>query len=205
MSGFALAGVNFEEDATSITLTPPNGTSRGLAFYPGARVEALAYVPLLSQVALDGTTVVILKEPLGISLLLSGQAGEALEDHPDITTWAVGGHSLGGVSAAMFAAEDNRVEALLFWASYPLEDLSGSQLDALSISGSEDGLTTPADVDASRELLPDNVAFLEIDGGVHAFFGDYGPQPGDGKPTAERATVQDRIISSTVDFLNDLG
>jgi hypothetical protein len=201
-SGISLVNVDLVEDATSITLTPPDGSSRGLVFSPGARVEALAYVPLLSRVAQEGTTVVILKVPLGISLLQPGQARSALDAHPGISTWTVGGHSLGGVSASVFASENDDVDGLLLWASYPLDDLSGSTLKVLSVSGSEDGLSTRADIDASRRLLPAGTRFAEIRGGVHAFFGDYGDQPGDGVPTTGRSTAQDGIVAVTNDFLN---
>jgi hypothetical protein len=197
------AGVELVEDATSITLTPSEGASRGLVFYPGARVEALAYVPLLARVAQEGTTVVVLKEPLGIALLQTGQARSALDAHPEITAWTVGGHSLGGVSASVVAAGSDDVDGLLLWASYPLDDLSGSGLDVLSVSGSQDGLTTPADIDASRRLLPADARFVEISGGVHAFFGDYGDQPGDGVATTDRRTAQDEIVAVTNGFLGD--
>lgn len=53
--GVALVDVGLVEDATSITLVPtgdaPEVVTRGLVFYPGARVEALAYVPALAEVA----------------------------------------------------------------------------------------------------------------------------------------------------------
>lgn len=206
--GVALADVGLVEDATSITLVPTGNASeavtRGLVFYPGARVEALAYIPLLAEVAREGTLVVVLKEPLGISLVDSAQAGPVMEAHPEVVTWAVGGHSLGGVSASIFAAGDADVSGLLLWASYPLDDLSGSSLEVLSVSGSEDGLSTRADITASRELLPAGARFTEVPGGVHAFFGDYGHQPGDGVATAGRDAVQADIIEATLAFIESL-
>lgn len=196
-------GVRASEDITSITLVPAQGSTRGLVFYPGARVEALAYVPLLSRVAAAGTTVVVLKEPLGISLVHSDQALGVLEDHPGITTWAVGGHSLGGVSASI-VAEGTGIDGLLLWASYPLGDLSGRELEVLSLNGSEDGLTTPEDVEASRALLPAAARYEQVVGAVHAYFGDYGEQPGDGRPGVGRAEAQERVVALTQEFLDRL-
>ena len=193
--------VDLIEDATSITLAPTGGATRGLVFYPGARVEALAYVPLLSRVAQEGTVVVVLKEPLGISLLQPGQARSALEAHPGIGRWVAGGHSLGGVAASAFASGNDAVHGLLLWASYPLDDLSASGLDVLSVSGSQDRLTTPADVGASRNSLPAGARFTEISGAVHAFFGDYGDQPGDGVARTDRRDAQDGIVEATNEFL----
>ncbi len=49
----------------------------------------------------------------------------------------------------------------------------------LSISGSEDGLSTPEKVENMSDYLPNTTDFVEIDGGNHAYFGVYGSQSGD--------------------------
>jgi hypothetical protein len=40
-----------------------------------------------------------------------------------------------------------------------------------------------------------------IDGGTHAFFGDYGPQPGDGVPGVSREEAQAQTVEATKAFL----
>jgi hypothetical protein len=65
-------------------------------------------------------------------------------------------------------------------------------------------LSTPADVDASRSQLPPGAVFTEVPGAVHAFFGDYGPQAGDGTPTTSRAEAQRRIVEATGVFVGGL-
>jgi hypothetical protein len=57
------------EDATSITLAPEGKATSGLVFYPGARVDAHAYRDILGPLVNSGHLVVILKPPLGITLL----------------------------------------------------------------------------------------------------------------------------------------
>ena len=42
---------------------------------------------------------------------------------------------------------------------------------------------------------------IPIEGAVHAHFGDYGPQPGDGEPEVDRDVAQRRIVEATLDFL----
>ena len=42
--------------------------------------------------------------------------------------------------------------------------------------------STPDKIAASKSLLPPTAGFATVEGGVHAFFGDYGEQPGDGEP-----------------------
>jgi pimeloyl-ACP methyl ester carboxylesterase len=170
-------------------------------FYPGALVDPRAYLALLRPLAEQGHLVVVVKPPLNVALLAPATA--PLGADPALTGWAVGGHSLGGVAAAR-AVGDPRVRGIFFWASYPASDLSDATVRAISIFGEQDGLTTPADVEASRAWLPPDTVFTEVPGAGHAFFGDYGPQPGDGVPTTDRATAQRQIVDATARFVNDL-
>ncbi|WP_405473926.1 alpha/beta hydrolase [Paenarthrobacter ilicis] len=206
-AGAATAAVTVQESATAITLKPADGAvEQGLVFYPGARVEALAYADLLKPAAESGTLVVILKIPLGLSLLDGNQARGAMADHPEVTTWAVGGHSLGGVSASSFALANSDVRGLLLYASFPLDSMRDRQgLQVLSLSGTKDGLSTPEKVQASRDLLPADATFTAVEGGNHAFFGSYGPQPGDGDATVSREAAQARISAETTSFMTGLG
>ena len=168
-------------------------------------MDARAYQDVLAPAVGAGYRVVILKEPLGLSLLDANQARSAMADNPDITTWAVGGHSLGGVAASSFAQDNTDVSGLVLYASYPLDSLRGRQgLGVLSVSGTEDGLSTPAKIDASADLLPADAEFTAVQGGVHAFFGDYGAQPGDGEPGISREAAQEQIADATVAFLDRL-
>lgn len=190
---------------TRLELRPAaQAPTTGLVFTPGARVDARAYAAILRPHAEVGVLVVILKAPLGIPLVQPGQSGGPIDEHPEIRRWVVGGHSLGGVTAAGFAG-DGGVGGLLLYASYPLGDLAGvSGLDVLSVSGTNDGLTTPADIDDSRAKLPPDTAFVAIEGAVHAFFGDYGEQPGDGVPRIARADATDQIVAVTGSFLREV-
>ena len=194
------------ETSTAITMSPDAANAtKGLVFYPGARVDARAYQDILGPVVGAGYRVVILKEPLGLSLLDGNQARSAIEDNPDITTWAVGGHSLGGVSASSFALANTDIKGLVLYASYPVESLRGRPgLSVLSVSGTKDGLSTPDKIQASRELLPPDTEFAAVQGGVHAFFGDYGAQPGDGQPGISRSAAQQQVAAATVSFLGQL-
>ncbi len=201
----APAGSRAVEDATSITLAPAGKATTGLVFYPGAKVDAHAYQDLLQPLADAGHLVVILKVPLGVSLLDTNQARAAMDRHPEIDSWAVGGHSLGGVSASSFAASNPDVSGLLLFASYPAENMADAQgLPVLSISGSNDGLSTPDKIAASKSLLPPTTTYATVVGGVHAFFGDYGEQPGDGEPGISRNEAQQQIVAESLRFMDRL-
>jgi hypothetical protein len=170
------------DDSAGIVLEPSAGaTGVGLVYVPGAKVDAAAYAAKLSGlVAEQGVTVVIAKPWLNLAFFDFRPLDAFTSLAPDIDTWIVGGHSLGGVRSCMLATQ---ADALALFASYCATDLAESGLPVLSISGSEDALTTPEDISEGRPLLPADAQFTEIDGASHSSFGDYGLQAGDGTPT----------------------
>jgi hypothetical protein len=190
-------GLTVTEDGAGIVLSPTVGdTGRGLVFLPGAKVDALAYVATFADTVVeDGVTVVITRPWLNLAFFdlrpLSTFTGLA----PDVRAWAVGGHSLGGVRACQLAGH---ADALVLFASYCANDLSASGLPVLSLAGSDDGLSTPQKIADAASQLPAGATFVEIPGASHASFGAYGPQPGDGTPTADPAEV-DRLIAEQLD------
>lgn len=196
-------GLTVAESHTQLTLQPSSGTpTRGLVFYPGALVDPRAYAAMLAPIAEAGYRVTILKVPYDLPITDANAAESVLEEHPDITWWAVGGHSLGGVAAATYAASNHQVDALVLWGSYPVSSLAQEDLAVLSVSGANDGLTTPDDVEASRANLPPRTEFVVVDGAVHAFFGDYGVQSGDGDPGTSREAAQEQIVSASLTWLH---
>lgn len=192
---------------TTWELRPASGTAStygaGLVFHPGARVDPRAYLPLLRPLAEEGVVVVVPTPPLGLALTDPGATARVVDDRPGVTSWVVGGHSMGGVAAAL-ALDVPEVRGLVLWASYPAGDVSRSGVAALSVSGSEDGLATPDDIAASRPLLPPGTRFVQVPGAVHAFFGDYGAQSGDGVPGTDRDTAQRTIGAETGAFVRSL-
>lgn len=205
------AGVVVAETATRITLTPTEPASAtGLFFQPGARVDARAYAAVLRPVAEAGHTVVIAKQPLGIAFLSLGAFDAVWPDHPGTIRWVIGGHSLGGTVAAITADAagadpEAPVVGLLLYASYPASDLSTSlRAEVLSLSGGNDGLATPAKIEASRATLPAESTFVSLEGVAHSSFGDYGPQPGDGTPTVRQDDARAQIAGLSVEFVDEL-
>ncbi len=182
----------------SIVMTPTSGASgAGLVFIPGAKVDPYAYMYKLSGIVeQSGATVVITKPTLNLAFFDTRPASYFEADALDITRWFIGGHSLGGVRACQLAA-DGDVVGLVLFGSYCANDLSDSGLEVLSISGSNDGLSTPDKIDAARHLLPANTNFVEIEGLNHAGFGDYGYQSGDNPSTLtdaqERTAITDQL------------
>lgn len=180
----------------------------GLVLYPGGRVDARSYAPLARQIAAQGVLVVIVPMPLSLAVFDAGAAQDVMAAYPAVSTWAVGGHSLGGAMAARFAYQHpGAAQRLVLWAAYPAEsdDLSAQPLAVLSISAALDGLTTPDKIAASRALLPANTQWLAIAGGNHAGFGDYGAQNGDKPSTLAAGEQWAQVARATADFLRGLG
>lgn len=191
--------VTLTDEGDAWVLTPADGASNiGLVFIPGAKVEAEAYAATLVGAAAEGATVVITKPTLNLAFFDFRPLSAFTALAPDVSTWAVGGHSLGGVRACQLAED---ADALVLFASYCANDLSGSDLPVLSIAGSEDGLSTPEKIAESASLLPADTAFVEIDGGNHAGFGAYGDQAGDNPATISDEQIRAEITAALAPFL----
>jgi hypothetical protein len=197
--------VTIAETSTQIVLEPPGGASDlTVVFHPGARVDARAYLRVLHPIAEAGHQVVIVKEPLGIAFLSFGFTDDWRDDHPDVETWVVAGHSLGGVVASSDASEGG-FDGLLLWASFPAGDISDVEsLQVTSVYGTRDGFSEPARVEASAADLPSSAEFVVIDGAIHSYFGDYGLQPGDGEAAVEREVAQSEIVEASLTMLDRL-
>lgn len=185
-----------------IVLAPADGASElGLVFIPGAKVDPWAYAAILQGLAEDGVTVVITRPWLNLAFFDPRGLDSFTSAAPDIDVWAVGGHSLGGVRACQLATD---ADALVLFASYCANDLSESGLPVLSLSGSEDGLSTPEKIAEARDLLPADAELIEIEGASHASFGDYGPQDGDGTPTISTEEMHTEVTRDLDGFLAPL-
>ena len=187
----------------SLVLSPAAGGSDvGVVFVPGAKVEAEAYLARWVDVVADeGVTLVVTRPWLNLAFFDPRPLSSFTDLVPDVSTWLVSGHSLGGVRACQLAGD---ADGLVLFASYCATDLSDSGLPVLSLSGSEDGLTTPQKVDDNRGMLPSDAVFVEIDGAAHASFGDYGPQAGDGTPAIDDADMTAAVTASVAELLATL-
>lgn len=155
----------------------------GFILYTGAKVEPMAYAPLAKKIAESGNLVVIPYLPKNLAILDANKADDIVSEFTNIKKWAVGGHSLGGVMAADYATSRDFVKGLILYASYPQDDKlkTNEDIKVLSIWGSEDGVADINKVDESKDKLPSDTQFIEIEGGNHAGFGLYGDQDGDKK------------------------
>jgi hypothetical protein len=202
------------ETADATVLAPRDGGSgEGLVFLAGARVEAAAYAYKLSGLAEAGITVVIVRPVLGFAILEWRPFNTFTGLAPGVDRWLVGGHSLGGVRACQYVADQSAeanpddtdtstapIVGLVLLGSYCATDIAASSVPALSIAAGNDGLSTGDKIQGAADLLPDTTEFVRIPGANHASFGDYGAQPGDGTVTADDDGVRDALTSAVLEF-----
>jgi pimeloyl-ACP methyl ester carboxylesterase len=178
----------------------------GLIFYPGGRVDYRSYAPLAREIARQGYTVVIVPMPFNLAVFGAGRASDVIAAHPEVQHWAIGGHSLGGAMAANFVySHPDAVSGLALLAAYPASNnsLAGRKTDVLSVYGTEDGAVDK--LKASGSLLPSETRWVVIEGGNHAGFGWYGPQPGDGTASISREEQQAQTVDAIASFLTRVG
>lgn len=185
----------------------PTGTdtTTGFIFYPGGRVDARAYAPHLRDIAAQGYTVILVPMPLSLAVFDLSAADRVRAAYPEITHWAIGGHSLGGAMAARYVqSQPTAVQGLVFWASYPDIDLSSTSLDVVSIFGTNDAVAQSVVVEDARNRLPADTTYVAIEGGNHSQFGWYGLQPGDNTATIEHEAQQAQTVAATVSLLETI-
>lgn len=162
----------------------PGHPKAGLIFYPGGKVEAGAYAPLMTAFAREGILCVLLSVPFDLAVFDTQGADGIQEQYPEISHWYLAGHSLGGAMAASYAAEHTEdYDGLFLLGAYSTEDLRDSGLQVVSLYGSEDLVLNMEKYQAYRSNLPEDTLEQVLEGGCHAYFGSYGPQKGDGTPT----------------------
>lgn len=196
------SSVTVDQSGGRITFTPASGATTGFVLYPGAKVPPKAYAVPARAIAERGYLVVIPSMPLNLAVLDPNAALGVISDHPEIGSWAVGGHSLGGAMSGQFVAgHPDAVEGLVLWASYSAADVSHTAVSAAVIYGTLDAGAERIASPESMALLPSDAAVTPIEGGNHANFGSYTGQPNDPPATIPREQQQAQAVDATISLL----
>lgn len=162
----------------------PETTETGFIIYPGGKVEHTAYIPLMQTCASEGILCVLLEMPFRLAVFDVNAAEGIQQQYPEIQRWYIGGHSLGGSMAAAYLKDHTEdFSGLILLGSYSTADLSQTNLDVLSVYGSEDLVMNREKYAKNYANLPESTREIILDGGCHAYFGMYGHQNGDGVPS----------------------
>lgn len=177
-----------------IALVPDAESDAVLIFYPGAKVEYTAYLPILEKLRRNGIASVLMKMPFNMAIFNANAADKAFQAFPHAANWFIGGHSMGGAMASSyFAGHKDRVKGLVLLGAYIYGDVAP-----------EDALTVYGTLNAGLEK---NINYTEnvviIQGGNHAQFGNYGKQKGDPAAAISRQEQQDAAVQAILEFIGE--
>ena len=207
VSGGALLSASYVDEAGGYLVVRPEGESRTLfIFYPGGLVRPQAYEWLGHALAPLGVTTVIPRFPFDLAVTAPDRATRLLEElnvGGAFERVILGGHSLGGAMAVRFVkGHPGAVDALVLMGAFgpASDDVSSIKLPTLVLAAENDELATLGEVREGMSRLPADAQLVEIEGAVHAFFGRYGPQRGDGLPTVSREAAEADIRAALTSF-----
>ncbi len=172
-------------------LHPSTPSDTALIFYPGAKVEHTAYLPILEKLRQNGITCVLVQKPFNMAIFKPNAANQAFTALPNIQNWYIGGHSMGGAMASSYAAKNpEKLKGLILLGAYIYGDYPPE--NTLTIYGSLNESV------GKKINYTQNV--LVIEGGNHAQFGNYGPQKGDAPATINAEEQQNKAVEAILAF-----
>ena len=185
-------GITVQDNLTILSPTYPTDTA--IIFYPGAKVEAEAYLPLLDQIRQTGVACILVHMPFHMAIFDANAAEAVIDQFPEYQHWYIAGHSMGGAMASQFASDHpDLVDGLILMGAYIYGDYPAE--DTLTIYGS------------LNQSVEDNIDYteniVEIEGGNHAQFGNYGPQKGDLPAAISAEEQQKQTVKAIEAFLAD--
>jgi hypothetical protein len=186
-----------------ITIRPRSSYPKvGLLFYPGARVAPEAYIAKLVAISVAANIQIAIGRPrLNLAVFSINQADAMRSTLPGVTQWYVGGHSLGGAMACLYASRHaDRLEGVILLGTYCGSDISKTNLRVLDVTGENDGVLPPAKVFHARSELPKAANIVQIAGMNHAQIGNYGPQPGDHTASISDAAATRMLVEAVKTF-----
>ena len=177
------------------------GDETALIFYPGAKVEYTAYLPLLSELADQGIDCFLIKMPCNLAFFGQNKAKKIMDSY-EYDHWYLSGHSLGGAMAASYASGHLEIlNGLVLLAAYPTKSLKSDSFSVLSLYGSEDGVLNMEKVEEGKAYMPVDYAEVCIEGGNHAQFGNYGEQKGDHAADISREEQQAQTVEAILKMM----
>lgn len=173
-------------------LSPEEATDIAFIFYPGAKVEATAYLPILEKLRQNGITCVLVEMPFNMAIFNPNAADDVFELLPNIKNWYIGGHSMGGAMASNYASKNSdKVKGLILLGAYVYGDYPPEK--ALTVYGTFNS-NLERNIDYTENIVV-------IDGGNHAQFGNYGQQKGDPAATITHEQQQDIAVEAILEFI----
>ena len=173
------------------------GDENAIIFYPGAKNEYIAYLPIFVNLAGQGVDCYLVQMPFNFAIFGQNTA-DSLIDNSNYTHYFLSGHSLGGLSAASYMKDSGKGDGLIMLAAYPVVEVTKP---VLSIYGTQDGILNMKAYNESKPLMS-NLTEYVIQGGNHEQFAYYGAQEGDYLASITPRDQQGQTASVILDFIN---
>ncbi len=188
------------KNTTNGVLLDGKGNDTAIIFYPGAKIDHLAYLPLFSKLANEGYDCFLVQMPLNFAFLAPDSA-ETIISNTNYSNYFISGHSLGGAMASSYENSTNKTDGLIFLAAYPMDEI---YKPCLSIHGSNDGILNMEKFNKSKDLIKNNFTEVIINGGNHGQFAYYGHQTGDKEATISAESQQNQTAKEIINFINNI-
>ncbi len=200
----ALACVDTAEIIDGKIVFAPEEPIAGVIFYPGGKVQAESYAPLMQELAENDILAVLVPMPANLAVFGVNEADGIIDAYPEIDEWYMSGHSLGGAMAATYIAENaTDFDGLILLAAYSTADISNTELSVLSIYGDYDGVLNMESYQQYLGNLPADFDEIIIKGGCHSYFGAYGDQEGDGKALITREEQIEKTVDAILELIDN--
>lgn len=176
------------------------GTDEAFIFYPGAKVQPEAYAPMLHKLAQEGVDCFLVVMPYDMAMFGINIADNIVDSYK-YNEWYVGGHSLGGAMAGIYASNNKEdISGLVLLAAFSVSKID-KNVKVLSVMGENDGVINREKYDANKSNWPKNATEVIIKGGNHAGFGCYGNQKGDGEASISQKEQQEQTVDAIIQFM----
>jgi pimeloyl-ACP methyl ester carboxylesterase len=182
--------------------------SKGLIFYPGGECDERGYAEPLREIAAAGYLVVLVPMPMQLAVLAPDKATDVIAAYPDIDSWTIAGHSLGGSMAARYAFHHpDHLAGLVMWDAYAPDDMTDRTLAVRMVHRANQAGDPPADYEPYLPFLPPQTDFFPLKGGIHLNFGNfiagrlYRDEP---TPALDPITQRELAAAATIEFMHKL-
>lgn len=173
------------------------GKEKAFIFYQGAMVDEKAYAEIMFKLAENGLDCFLMRMPYRLAFNDIHMADRVIKNYrKNYKEFYIGGHSLGGSIAAVYAYErKNEIKGIALMAAFSMFKLPDT-MKAVSLIATNDKVLVWPLYNYYLKKLPKDYTEVKIEGGNHGHFGDYGEQFGDGEATISLQKQHDIIIDS---------
>ena len=176
------------------------GKDNFIIFYPGAKVEAISYAPLLIELANNDIDCYLVKMPFNIAILNSNAADKIIKNYK-YKNYYMMGHSLGGAMASVYTANnEDKINGLILLAAYSTEKIK--KVDTLSIYGDKDNVLNKENYNKNKKNINNMTEYI-IEGANHSGYAYYGEQKGDNASTISKEEQIKEVTDIIINFFNE--